>query len=83
MGGRWNGGGGGWEMECGTRVAPPTAVPAYRNTAAPAQPVPHLFACVLREQLLQLSHDGAPDIHLLSRVVDARDGLPAAAGRER
>lgn len=68
-------------MESGTHMAPPTTVPASRNPAAPAQPAPHLFARVLREQLLQLSHDGAPDIHLLGRVVDARDGLPAAAGR--
>jgi len=57
----------------------------HTNRPRPRTPAPllhaNLFAGVLREQLLQLRHHGPPDVHLLSRVGDAGDGLAAAARR--
>ena len=35
---------------------------------------------VLREEAAQRTQRGRPDLHLLGRVVDARDGLPPASG---
>ena len=46
----------------------------------PIRPRPHLCTGVLREEAAQRTQRGRPDLHLLGRVVDARDGLPPASG---